>query len=55
MTPVLQVGFTMLVIALSYAIMLVASTAAFIAVDRRYDLVPLRNRSEEDGEDNGSD
>lgn len=48
MTPVLQVGFTMLVIALSYAIILAASTAAFVIVDRRYELFPFKGRTEEE-------
>lgn len=42
MTPVLQVGFTMLVIALSYAVILAISTVAFIVVDRRYDIIPVK-------------
>lgn len=53
MTPVLQVGFTMLVIALSYAIILAASTAAFVIVDRRSEIFPPKKEEtvKDDAED----
>jgi hypothetical protein len=51
MTPVLQVGLTMLVIAVSYAVILAASTAAFIVVDRKRDIFPRKHEPEEIYED----
>ena len=48
MTPVLQVAFTMLGIALSYTIILAASTAAFLIVDRRYEIFPFKDKTEEE-------
>lgn len=42
MTPLLQVGMTALMIALSYTIILAVSTASFVIVDRRCELFPLK-------------
>lgn len=42
MTPLLQVGAATLMIALSYAVILAISTVAFIVVDRRYDIIPVK-------------
>ena len=38
MTPLVQVGVATLMIALSYTIILAASTASFILIDRRWSL-----------------
>lgn len=51
MTPVLQVGFTMLVIAVSYAVILAASTAAFVVVDRKWDIFPTKHEEEPEEEE----
>lgn len=44
MTPLLQVGAATLMIALSYVIILAASTVAFIVVDRRYEIIPSKEQ-----------
>lgn len=47
MTPLLQVGAATLMIALSYAVILAISTVAFIVVDRRYDIIPVKEQQSE--------
>lgn len=42
MTSLLQIGAAALMIALSYAIILAISTAAFVIVDRRYEIIPTK-------------
>jgi len=44
MTPLLQTGFAAFMLALSYAVTVLATTLALILIDRRYELF---NRSED--------
>ena len=56
MTPLVQVGVATLMIALSYTIILAASTASFILMDRRWELFPRKEVSTEtEGEEHDQD